>query len=140
MEKVQKYHWGLWRLERCNGKNIQIYAFSQKIKQMLHRYVMNVTDKNMVVDHISGNTLDTRKSNLRECTNYNNMQNRKKSIANSSGYTGVTWDKTNQKWMAYIYYEGHQRTLGYSDNKEDMIKLRKKHEKKAFGEFLRENQ
>jgi hypothetical protein len=42
--------------------------------------------------------------------------------------------------MAYIYYEGHQRTLEYSDNKEDMIKLRKKHEKKAFGEFLRENQ
>ena len=139
-EKVKQYWWSLWRIERCKGKNINIYAFAQKPKLMLHRFVMNVTDKNMVVDHIDGNTLDTRKCNLRECSNLHNMQNRKKSVANKSGCTGVIWDKSSDRWMAYIYYEKHQKTLGYYKTKEEAIKKRKSVEKNAFGDYLRENQ
>jgi hypothetical protein len=51
------------------------------------------------VDHINGNREDNRFANLREATNAENAQNRRRKD-NKSGYTGVR--KENQKWLAEI--------------------------------------
>lgn len=43
--------------------------------KLIHRYLLEVTDSKMIVDHINHNGLDSRKENLRICTNQNNICN-----------------------------------------------------------------
>lgn len=64
--------------------------------------------------------------------------NRKKPIkSNTSGVTGVTWDKSKEKWMAQIVFKGKTYNLGRYLNKEDAVKARKEAEEKLHKEFLR---
>lgn len=71
-----------------------------------HRLVMKVTDSNIQVDHINGDRLDNRKSNLRTCTNQENSFNKYKNSNNSSGYKGVYYDREYNKWRGAIQYNG----------------------------------
>lgn len=84
----------------------------------LHRVVMTPPD-GLVVDHINGNPLDNRKENLRICTRAENNRNQKKSIKNSSGLKGVSWDKHRGKWSSKICVNEKRITLGRFDSKED---------------------
>ena len=43
-----------------------------------------------------------RITNIRQATHHENMMNCKKSKNNSSGVTGVQWDKARGKWIAVI--------------------------------------
>jgi len=52
------------------------------------------------IDHINGDRADNRLENLRLVTRQENMRNAKKSNANTSGCTGVTWNKRAGKWQA----------------------------------------
>lgn len=67
----------------------------------MHRIIMNPPD-NMVVDHINGNGLDNRRCNLRICTRSQNQFNRSKQIDNTSGFKGVYFDQSRNKWCAEI--------------------------------------
>lgn len=58
----------------------------------LHRFVLGLDElpKGMCVDHINGDRLDNRKSNLRVCSIYENNNNRKNLYrTNTSGFTGI---------------------------------------------------
>lgn len=48
--------------------------------------------------------------------------------SNTSGYTGVYWNKRNQKWAAQITFKGKTYYLGAYDKMEDAIKARKRGE------------
>ena len=106
---------------------------------MFHRYILNETSKKQV-DHISGDTLDNRKSNLRVVEQKDNLKNKGKYSANKSGYPGVYWCDTlyTPKWVAFISIDRKRKHLGYFDDIEEAIKVRKKAES-IFGEFKREN-
>ena len=54
------------------------------------------------VDHADRNKLNNRKYNIRPCTRSDNTHNASIRSDNSSGYTGVAWNKTNNRWEAYI--------------------------------------
>lgn len=99
-------------------------------KVSLHRLIMN-PDDNMVVDHINHNKLDNRKSNLRICTQQQNNINTSLKKTNTSGITGVSWDKSRNKWVAHI--KGKQ--LGRFNTKEEAIEARKQAELEYFGEY-----
>lgn len=87
-------------------------------------------------DHISRNTLDNRKENLRSSTFSENMQNRSKFKNNTSGVIGVSWSEQQQKWVSYINNSNHQRLwLGFYENKDDAIRVRLKAEREYYGEF-----
>jgi hypothetical protein len=86
-------------------------------------------------DHKDRNTFNNRKSNLRLATATENAQNRSIYKNNTSGFTGVSWDKVSCKWKAQIQYHKKKIALGLFDNKEDAIKTRLKAEAKYFGEF-----
>ena len=64
------------------------------------------------IDHINHIRTDNRFINLRQVTRTENMKNSKRSKANSSGFTGVYWDTTNQKWSSQIVVNGKQKSLG----------------------------
>ena len=71
------------------------------------------------IDHINGIRDDNRISNLREATSAENHQNRCKRRDNSSGYLGVSREKSQGKYRAQIRVNGKQINLGYFADKED---------------------
>lgn len=130
----------------CWGYNKDGYVVStdnnhKHIK--LHRLVMNACNGD-VVDHKKHlprkePKLDNRKSNLRITTHQGNAMNMSKSKANTSGVTGVYWHSQHQKWKAAIGYKRKQIHLGYFDNFEDAVRVRKEAEEKYFGEYSFDN-
>ena len=101
----------------------------------MHRLIMKVTDPKQIIDHIFSKRFDNRKSQLRIVNSAENAYNHKKSIKNTSGVTGVYWNKRQQKWRAAIKFQGKEQHLGYYLNFEDAVIARKKAEQKYFGEF-----
>jgi len=81
------------------------------------------------IDHINGKTLDNRIENLRVVTNQVNGKNQKLRDSNYTGYSGVYWDKSRQKWQAQINIEGKTVSLGRFESLEDAGAARKKAEK-----------
>ena len=81
-------------------------------KYLLHRYLLNVKDPSVKVDHIDGNGFNNCRSNLRISTDHQNGQNKKKSKKSSSVYFGV-FKERNNRFVALIddktfyYYKTH---------------------------------
>lgn len=57
----------------------------------------------------------------------------KKRITNKSGKTGVCWDKRLSKWEAYISVDKKKISLGFSEELQEAIELRKAAELKYYG-------
>lgn len=108
------------------GKNIR-----------MHRQIMCVTDKRLDVDHKNGNGLDNRKCNLRVCSRSSNNANAKISRRNRSGFKGVCWDSSRNKWGAQIGFNGKKYHLGRFDKIENAVSAYNKKAKELFGEFVR---
>jgi hypothetical protein len=87
------------------------------------------------IDHINGNRLDNRFSNLREATRSNNSSNTKKLSANLSGVKGVHWNSDVKKWAAQITKSGRRYHLGYFDNIEEATLSRQKAADRLHGKF-----
>lgn len=130
--KIKKYSWyeneDGYLMSRINNKLIR-----------LHRFIMSVEDSKVLIDHINHNTLDNRKNNLRVVTRSQNNMNKELSDNNNSGVTGVIWDKSRMKWMAYITINYNRKHLGYFDEFEDAVKSRKEAEEEYFGEYSYDN-
>lgn len=74
--------------------------------------------------------------NLVGGTNLQFVINPKIRSTNTSGVTGVSWDRARQKWDARIIFQGKIYRLGRHKEKDDAIFLRKTAEKKLHGDFL----
>ena len=59
--------------------------------------------------------------------------NRRKGSNNTSGRTGVYWDRRLEKWYARIAKEGQHFNLGFFDSFEDAVKAREEAELKHYG-------
>lgn len=86
-------------------------------------------------DHEDRNELNNRKSNLRKCTHSENMQNSSLCKNNTSGVTGVSYSKKENKWIARISINKKLKRIGCFINKEDAIKARLFAEFKYYGKF-----
>jgi hypothetical protein len=86
-------------------------------------------------DHKDRNELNNRKYNLRVCTQQENCRNRSLMSNNTSGVTGVCWDKRANKWKAYIKTSEANCHLGSFIDINDAIVTRLKAEHKYFGDF-----
>lgn len=124
IDKVKDYKW-------CKDANNYVRNSKQ---EYLHRII--VGEASFYVDHINGNTLDNRKSNLRICNNADNLKNRVKLPKNNtSEILGVRFRKDRNKWYAEIQYNEQKVRLGSYTNKEDAIKARLDAELKYFGKY-----
>lgn len=129
--KVKDYCW-------CKNKDGYLRGWINKKRMLLHRLIMNCPD-NMVVDHINHDITDNRKNNLRILTHQQNMMNMKIHKNNTSGASGVKWNKLIGKWTADITINNERIYLGYFENFDDAIKARKEAEQKYFGEYSYDN-
>lgn len=89
------------------------------------------------IDHGDRNTLNNRKNNLRPCTHFENQANRRKDSGNQSGYKGVSWGKSNNKWQAQINVRGVKRHLGYFATPKEAHKAYAAVAVEEFGQFSR---
>ncbi|WEL95513.1 HNH homing endonuclease [Xanthomonas phage vB_XooS_NR08] len=76
------------------------------------------------LDHVDGDRSNNRISNLRECSQAENSQNKGKYSNNTSGVTGVTWNKQCQKWHAQLMVAGNQIFLGLFSTIEEAAQAR----------------
>lgn len=105
-------------------------------KVWMHREIMK-TPKNMVTDHINGDRLDNRRSNLRICTQSQNQANSLLRKTNTSGYKGISHQKYG--WIARLGVDGKRLYLGWFKNKEEAIKAYNQAANKYYGDFIRLN-
>jgi hypothetical protein len=68
------------------------------------------------IDHINGDRSDNRIANLRDVSQFTNMQNQTKPPKNStSGFLGVSWHKRAKQWRARISVNGRVQHIGCFD-------------------------
>lgn len=85
-----------------------------------------------IPDHINRDTLDNRKNNLRIADKSLNAINVGIRTSNTSGVTGVSWNKNANLWRVYINYQGKRIELGYRKNFKDAVILRLNAENKYY--------
>lgn len=103
--------------------------FSNNAKATLfHRWVFNLPE--VEVDHINGNTLDNRKSNLRLANHQQNQQNKATYKNNTTTHRGVSFDFIRQKYRVRITINGKVKHLGRFDTLKEAIEARTVAEKK----------
>lgn len=136
VEKIQELSKHIWGLTVAGYVATSI-SQTKKKALLIHRLVMGEIDGDLVVDHIDGNPLNNRMSNLRLATSSQNAMNSRISSDNSSGVKGVSFDKSMSKWQAYINIDYKKINLGYFSCLENAAKARKDAEIKYHGEFRR---
>ena len=105
----------------------------------LHRFILGAR-AGQFVDHVNGDGLDNRKTNLRFGTRAQNAQNMAATEGKSSAFKGVSWDKRVGKWRAYIKPpDGKRVTIGYFDDDRLAASAYDKAALELFGAFARTN-
>lgn len=102
-EIVSSRHW------RTSHKKRKVYIVSgSKAKNnvvYLHNFIMNyVYQDKKEIDHIDGNSLNNRKSNLRLVSRQANIDNTKVRIDNKIGIRGVSYSKKEKKYVCDFTY------------------------------------
>jgi hypothetical protein len=100
-------------------------SFKKRRYVYLHRWILGMAESKTVVDHINRDTLNNTRDNLNVVTQAENVQNRRKQRNNTSGYPGVTWAKTQNKWLVTINDNGVQKYVGMYEDINDAADARK---------------
>jgi len=111
-----KDHLGVWR------------------KLYLHRLLL-ITPSSLDVDHIDGDRLNCRLSNLRPATRTQNLGNMRISKRNKSGFKGVSLAK-GRLWRAEIYIDRKCKYLGAFATPELAHEAYKAAAREKYGEFF----
>lgn len=102
----------------------------------VHRRVVGAK-KGEIVDHINGNGLDNRLSNLRIVTHGQNRQRSNCEPQGMSGYFGVSLHKRG--WKAAIWFEGKYISLGKFTNPQEAAIAYDKKALELFGKHAKTN-
>lgn len=104
-----------WRPQVHRGHE-NVYAWSGK--RALHREIMSrMVGRHLTrteyVDHINGDGLDNRRSNLRMATHSQNMSNRRPARSGTSRYLGIWWDSQKSRWRGEARQGPTRLHIGY---------------------------
>lgn len=78
----------------------------------MHRFILDVFEKNIIIDHKDRNPLNNQRDNIRIANTSQNLFNKSAHKDGKSKFLGVCWDSERQKWMAAIGYDNKQHFLG----------------------------
>lgn len=124
-----------WNISKERG-----YKYAVSGKTRMHRVIMGTSHTpNIQVDHIDGNGLNNQESNLRQCTQQQNLMNQKTRSTNTSGYKGVSYNKERKKYQSYINANKIRKNLGWFNTKEEGAEAYNKAAKELHGDFARLN-
>lgn len=130
-EYINQFKWYL----SGRGYAMREVQKNKKVNKIYMHRVINNTPNNLLTDHINRNQLDNRAKNLRSCTTLQNCQNRKRYSNNTSGYKGVSFNKPDGKWRAYIRILGKLKYLGGFSTPQEASSIYNITAKEYFGVF-----
>lgn len=117
--------------------DVRIDGIARQVHRLMYQMyhsLATVSDL-LQVDHIDGDRLNNAKENLRECTRSENQRNRGMQENNKSGFKGVSFDKSRNKWQAGIGVNGKRISLGRFDTPELAYSAYCKKASELHGEF-----
>jgi len=128
-ERAAPFSW------HASNSGARTYAYSNMNGKTvsLHRFLMNAP-KGLVVDHIDHDGLNDRRSNLRVCTQRQNLYNSRPK-GKSSRFKGVCWDKARKRWVVYIRHGGRTRFVGHFTDEIEAAKAYDRAAAELFGEY-----
>lgn len=122
------------KLKWCAGHSSKGQYYAKRTGgALMHRVILNAP-KELQVDHINGNKLDNRKSNLRLCTVSQNLMNKKK-YCGESPYKGVHFNKRMGRYEAYIKLNARKIHIGHFDTPQEAALAWNKKAIELYGEF-----
>jgi hypothetical protein len=122
---------GYWRL---SIEGYEVYAY-----QVIW-FVYYGVWPTFTIDHEDTISTNDSITNLRKSTKGQNNQNAKMNVRNTSGFKGVSFCRTTNKWRASIRINGTEKNLGRYYKPEEAHQAWKAAAIEAFGEeFVRAN-
>lgn len=113
------------------------YAVNKTVGSM-HRLIMG-NPFGVIIDHKNSlDTLDNRRSNLRDADKSTNSINSHRT-SGASTYRGVSWSKTRLVWRAYITKRGKQTHVGYFTDEKEAGRARDLKAIELFGEYAHQS-
>ncbi len=105
---------------------------------LMHRQILHAPS-NLEVDHIDSNGLNNQRCNLRLCKRSGNCRNANVRSDNTSGFKGVSFNKRNNKFRAYIMCNKVNRHIGYFSSAKAAAYAYDRAAKKFHGKFAKLN-
>lgn len=117
---------------------VRVYAAAtiRNTTVSMHKLLLIDAGK-MQVDHIDGDGLNNRRSNLRLVSTAQNQWNQRRHSDNTSGVKGVHRSSRDKKWCAQIRVSNKVHSLGHFDTLEAAAAAYAEASKRLHGEFGR---
>lgn len=131
-KRVSRYRWH--KYPSC--RYVQASVNNKTIS--ISRFIMKAVE-GVSIDHINGDRLDNRKSNLRVCSHAANMKNRKPNKNGKSSYKGVII-LPNGRYRAKIDSDGKRYGLGVYPTERDAVVAYNAAAKVLHGKFAYMNE
>lgn len=137
---INPYRWYIWKSKV--GTFYACHSWKRKNEEVtikMHRHILGITDPKIKVDHVDTNPLNNKRDNLRIATRSQNAMNRGKTIKNTTGFKGVTFEPKKKLYRVILTAGGVSYSGGRHKN---IINAAKKYDELAIkhhGEFANLN-
>lgn len=127
VDRISEYKWYI----SIRKSKLYCYGTVDGKKIALHRFILN---SSQIIDHINGNSLDNRKSNLREVTPQQNSYNKKIHGKFFAGIIKTNYRK-NLPYMVFFSHKNKEKYLGSYSSYEEAALARLQEEYLVWGKY-----
>jgi hypothetical protein len=141
-EWLSKFKWHAHKRGRTWYARRTVESEGLQKTDFMHRAILAHHGHDLTVgevDHINGDGLDNRKSNLQVISHAENIRKSRTQSNNTSGFRGVSWHKRDQVWSAFIEVNNVRKYLGSFKSKINAALAYDEAARKYFGEFAKLN-